>query len=483
MIASPSLPQIRKVVSDMPNSTPVIPTSVTVHLGPPASSAQNVTLSFADYIKNVASSEIYPTWPDAALRANIYAQISYTLNRIFTEYYPSRGYDFDITNDIGRDQSFVYGRDIFQNISQIVDEIFDSYIRRENSVEPLFAAYCDGEEVTCDGLSQWGSVPLAESGMTPLEILKYYYGENIEIVEDVPVENVDGSVPSAPLGFGSAGIEVELLQRRLNRISANYPAIPKIYPVDGVFGNETEEAVKVFQEVFNLTPDGIVGRATWYRILNIYTSVKRLSDLNSEGLTIEELQTGYESELSEGSMGNGVRVIQYFLRYIADFVGTVPSLTVDGDYGPGTASAVRAFQTTYGIPATGVVDLVTYNTLYNVYTGLLESVDLRFREGVVLPFPGITLRIGAEGEDVTLLQNYLNEISERYPAIPSIPATGYFGTQTAAAVTAFQETFGIPGTPGVVTATEWDAITGVYEDVYLGNIATEGQYPGRPIGG
>ncbi len=467
----------------MPTGTPVIPASVTVHLGPADSSAQNVTLSFPDYIKNVASSEIFPTWPDAALRANIYAQISYTLNRIYTEYYPSRGYNFDITNDIGRDQSFVYGRDIFQNISQIVDEIFDSYIRREGSVEPLFAAYCDGEEVVCDGLSQWGTVPLAESGLTPLEILQSFYGSDIEIVEDVPVADVNESVPTAPLGFGSAGVEVELLQRRLNRISANYPAIPKIYPVDGVYGNETVDAVRVFQEVFNLTPDGIVGRATWYRILSIYASVKRLSDLSSEGISIEDLQTGYEAQLAEGSTGNGVRVVQYLLRYVANFVGTVPSLTVDGEYGPGTAAAVRAFQTTYGIPVTGVVDLVTYNTLYNVYTGLLESIDLTFREGVVLPFPGITLRVGSEGEDVVLLQNYLNEIAARYPSIPTIPATGYYGTQTAAAVTAFQEQFGIPDTPGIVTATEWDAITNVYEDIYHGNTASEGQYPGRPIGG
>ncbi len=467
----------------MPTGTPIIPASVTVHLGPADANAQNVTLSFSDYIKNVASSEIYPTWPEAALRANIYAQISYTLNRIYTEYYPSRGYNFDITNDIGRDQSFVYGRDIFQNISQIVDEIFDSYIRREGAVEPLFAAYCDGEEVTCDGLSQWGTVPLAEDGLTPIEILRYFYGDDIEIVEDVPVADVNDSVPTAPLGFGSAGIEVELLQRRLNRISTNYPAIPKIYPTDGVYGNETVEAVRVFQEVFNLTPDGIVGRATWYRILSIYASVKRLSDLNSEGLSIDELQTGYDRELSLGSSGNGVRVVQYLLRYISDFVGTVPTLTVDGSYGPTTETVVRAFQSTYGIPVTGVVDLVTYNTLYNVYTGLIESLDLTFREGVVLPFPGITLRIGAEGEDVTLLQNYLNEIAESYPSIPEIPVTGYFGNQTAAAVTAFQQQFGIPGTPGVVTATEWDAITSVYEDLYVGTNVVEGQYPGRPIGG
>ena len=157
----------------MPTLTPVIPQNITVHLGAPGSNAPNVTVPFADYIKNVASSEIYPTWPDAAIRANIYAQISYALNRIYTQYYRSRGYDFDITNDISRDQSFVYERDIFENISQIVDEIFNSYVRRVDTVEPLFTAYCDGDEVTCSGLSQWGTVTLANQGLTPFEILQY----------------------------------------------------------------------------------------------------------------------------------------------------------------------------------------------------------------------------------------------------------------------------------------------------------------------
>ena len=197
---------------------PVIPENITVHLGRPTESARNVTVPFADYIKNVASSEIYPTWPENALRANILAQISFTLNRIYTEYYRSRGYDFDITNSTAFDQSFVYGRDIFENISQIVDEIFNEYVRRSGSVEPLFAVYCDGINVQCNGVSQWGSVELANQGLTPYEILQYYYGDGIELVTDVPVVGSITSYPGTPLRLGSNGDEVYFVQTRLNRI-------------------------------------------------------------------------------------------------------------------------------------------------------------------------------------------------------------------------------------------------------------------------
>ena len=379
----------------MPELTPVIPEYITVHLGAPDEDAPNVTLPFSEYIKNVASSEIFPTWPEAAIRANIYAQISYALNRVYTEYYRSRGYNFDITNDISRDQSFVYGRDIFENISQIVDDIFNSYIRRDGTVEPLFAAYCDGYEVVCEGLSQWGTLELAQRGLTPYEILQNFYGNDIQIVSNAPVGGVTPSAPAAPLGLGSAGNEVQLIQRRLNRISTNYPAIPKIYPVDGFFGQSTEDAVKAFQEAFNLTPDGIVVNATWYRIQQIYANVKRLSDLNSEGLTFEDISTAFPEILKLGSTGIGVSTIQYLLRYIAGFVGTVQSVEVDGDFGPSTEAAVRSFQRTYGLPEDGIVGLQTYNTMYNVYRGLVDSQDITYREGVVIPFPGVTLLEGA----------------------------------------------------------------------------------------
>ena len=254
----------------MPN-TPTIPQTITVHLGAPGSQAENVTLPFLDYIANVASSEIYPTWPESAIRANIYAQISFALNRVYTEYYRTRGFDYDITNSTAFDQSFVNGRDIFENIQQIVGEIFDSYIRRENSVQPLFAQYCNGTTVTCNGLSQWGSVELANRGYTPFEILQYYYGDDIELVENVPMSEPMESAPTVPLRLGSVGNDVRTAQIRLNRISANYPSIPKILLNDGIFGSDTEAAVRRFQEVFGLTPDSVIG-----------TIPVRYSDLTSE---------------------------------------------------------------------------------------------------------------------------------------------------------------------------------------------------------
>ena len=460
---------------------PIIPENITVHLGRPSSNAQNVTIPFPEYIKNVASSEIYPTWPESAIRANIYAQISFALNRIYTEFYRSQGYDFDITNSTANDQSFIYGRDIFENISEIVDDIFDSYVRRQGNVEPLFTAYCDGIEVTCNGLSQWGTVTLAERGLTPYQILTNFYGNDIDIVTNVPVGNIGESVPLSPLRLGSIGSAVQRIQVQLNRISANYPAIPKIYPVNGIFDENTEEAVREFQRIFSLTDDGIVGRGTWYRIQYIYTAVKRLASLDSEGLTLSESSTQYPEELSVGSTGIGVSVLQYFLRYIANFNPNVPTLTADGIFGPATADAVRAFQTEYGLPVSGVVDEVTWDTIYNVYLSLVASVPLQYREGRIIPFPGTILVRGSSGESVVLLQEYLNYIADTYTDIPKVTVDGQFGPATENAVRAFQSIFALTGPEGVVGASLWDNITNVYEDLYYGNQASEGQYPGYTV--
>lgn len=212
---------------------PVIPKFITVHLGRPDQPAENIRVSFADYIKNVASSEIYPTWPESAIRANILAQISYALNRIYTEYYPSRGYDFDITSSTQYDQKFIPNRDIFENISQIVDDIFNDYVVRQGSVQPYFTQYCSGTTTTCEGLSQWGTVALAEEGLVPYEILQRYYGDDINIVFNAPVAGIERSYPGAPLRLGSAGEDVRIIQRQLNRIADNYPAIPRLSVIDG----------------------------------------------------------------------------------------------------------------------------------------------------------------------------------------------------------------------------------------------------------
>lgn len=463
----------------MPN--PRIPEQIVIHLGAPDSDATNVTESFADYIKNVASSEVYPTWPTEALKANILAQISVALNRVYTEFYRSKGYNFDITNSPAYDQTYVYGRDIFANISELVDEIFDSYIRRNDFIEPLFAEFCDGVEVSCNGLSQWGSVSLAEEGQDYFSILKNYYGNDIIIETNVPVENIPSSAPPVTLVEGDTGRDVELIQRKLNRISTNFPGIPKIYPVDGFFGESTTNAVKKFQEVFNLDADGLVGRATWNQIQFIYNAVKKLYTVSSEGLRLSDVSSKYTENLSIGSTGEGVQTIQYYLSYIALFVPTVVAATVDGSFGESTANAVKSFQRTYGLEENGIVDRLTWDRLENVYYEIVSEIDYEFYGGRILPFPGRILREGIEGNDVRVLQEYLNYIANTYTQIPKVNVDGIFGPSTAEQVRRFKEIFNLPGTPDRVNAPIWNAIANIYEDLYSGDTVNEGQYPGYNI--
>ena len=465
----------------MPQDFPYIPETITVHLGPPDQDAQNVTVPFIDYIKNVASSEIYPTWPESALRANILAQISFALNRVYTEYYRSRGYPFNITNSTAIDQSFVNGRDIFENISQIVDEIFDSYVVRQGSFEPLFTQYCNGTTSVCDGLSQWGTLTLAEEGYTPYEILQYYYGKDIDIVRNVPVRAPNSSLPPTPLRLGSGGNEVRTLQIRLNRISDNYPAIPKIAIPDGVFSFDTEDAVKEFQRIFGLTPDGIVENATWYRILFLYNAVKRLNELNSEGITLSEVTKQYQNESKLGDSGVEIRNIQYFLNYLSEFYSEIPQVDIDGIFDVQTENAVKAFQRLFELPITGTVDLPTYDTLYRTYLGFIDTLPFKYLDGEIYPYPGIPLRLGSQSEVVRLLQEYLNYISQFYAQIPSVTPTGYFGERTEEAVIAFQRFSGIEAN-GTVGAATWNAITSLYNDLFVGNRLNEGQFPGYTIG-
>ena len=460
---------------------PTIPENIVIHLGSPDSDAPNVTESFRNYIKNVASSEIYPTWPEEALRANILAQISVALNRVYTGFYRNQGKNFDITNSPAYDQTYVYQRDIYENMSEIVDEIFNSYIRRSGNVEPLFAEFCDGIEVRCNGLYQWGSVDLAKGGADYYQILRNYYGEDIEIVSGAPVANSEFTPPFRPLRIGDSGSSVELMQIRLNRISKNYPGIPKIYPVDGFFDTSTEDAVKKFQEVFNLTPDGIIGTATWNSINFIYNAVKRLYTVNSEGLSISELNTSYENELKLGDSSRNVYVLQYYLAYISLFYPTVSAPQTDGDFGQGTYSAVRSYQKTFGLDVNGIVDEVTWDSIQNTYYEILSRFTYDYSEGLILPYPGRVLRIGVDGNDVRALQQYLNYISDTYTEIPKVAADGIYGPSTASAVSKFVEVFGLPSSSGRVNAQVWNAIIDIYDDLYSGNTVNEEQFPGYGI--
>ena len=356
--------------------TPYVPQSITVHLGPPGADAENVTVSFPDYVKNVASSEIYPTWEPAAIRANVLAIISFALNRVYTEYYPSRGYPFNITSSTAYDQKFIKGRSIFENISEVVDSIFNSYIRRIGFVEPLAAKFCNGTTTTCDGLSQWGSQAMAEQGADSITILRSYYGDNIEIVTNAPVMGIRYSYPGAPVRLGDRGEAVLRIQTMLNRISRDYPAIPKVQPVDGIFGEGTEQAVIKFQQIFSLTPDGIVGSATWYKLVFLYVGVLDLAELVSEGQTFyaNAIPLEFSDVVAPGDTGEEVRVIQYLLSVVSEFYSNVPPVAVDGVYGPATRQAVIAVQQMAGLPQDGVVGEQTWQALYRLYAGIADTM-------------------------------------------------------------------------------------------------------------
>ena len=421
---------------------PYIPEQITVHMGSPDSDAENITVDFPYYIKNVASSEIYPTWPESSLRANIYVIITYALNRIYTEWYRARGYDFDITSTTQFDQAFVQNRDIFENISQIVDEIFNDYVRKQGSIEPYFTSFCNGTTVTCSGLSQWGTVELANRGYTPYEILKNYYGNDIEIVRNAEVRTNTPSYPEIILNLGMSGNDVRTIQVQLNRISRNYPAIPKIESPDGTFGVQTEEAVKAFQSIFNLNVTGMVDKATWYKIAYIYISVKRLAELNSEGLSIEEVSKQYSEELRIGMDGSEISNLQYYLAVVGAYYQSVQPVDITGYFGEQTEASVKSFQRVFGLPETGVVDRRTWNDLYRAYLGIIESIPLGEGDDVVL-YPGIVLKEGMTNEYIRILQNYLSYIHETYPTIPAVNTTGYFGPLTKNSVMAFQRQFGL----------------------------------------
>ena len=356
--------------------TPYVPQTITVHLGPPGADAENVTVSFPDYVKNVASSEIYPTWEPAAIRANVLAIISFALNRVYTEYYPSRGYPFNITSSTAYDQKFIKGRSIFENVSEIVDSIFNSYIRRIGFVEPLAAKFCNGTTTTCDGLSQWGSQAMAEQGADSITILRSYYGDNIEIVTNAPVMGIRYSYPGAPVRLGDRGEAVLRIQTMLNRISRDYPAITKVQPVDGIFGEGTEQAVIKFQQIFSLTPDGIVGSATWYKLVFLYVGVLDLAELVSEGQTFyaNAIPLEFSDVVAPGDTGEEVRVIQYLLSVVSEFYSNVPPVAVDGVYGPATRQAVIAVQQMAGLPQDGVVGEQTWQVLYRLYAGIADTM-------------------------------------------------------------------------------------------------------------
>ena len=453
-------------------SSVVIPTHITVHLGRPNESARNVTVSFRDYIANVASSEVYPTWPEQALRANIHCQISLALNRIYTEWYPSRGYNFNITGSPGYDQAYVHGRTVFDVMVRLTDDIFSTFIRKTGTVNPYFSEYCDGKTVSCPGLKQWGTVTLAEQGRSALSILRYYYGNDVEVIRTSNIASIPESYPGSPVRRGDRGPSVFTLQRQLNRITKDYPFFGTLTP-DGIFGEQMAETVKRFQRQFSLTADGVVGRQTWYKISYIYVSVKDLAELTSEG----ETSSGVLSDgtwggtvLRTGSRGGAVEQLQFWLNTISQYVASIPSVSVDGSFGSRTAAAVRAFQRRYGLAVDGVVGEATWNAIY------AQFFSIQSDNGTPNAYPGTALRQGDEGQNVRLVQFWLKIARTVYAALNNPTVDGQFGAATKRAVEAFQRYFGLTA-DGVVGRTTWNKLREVYTDI-ANDLLAEGLRPG-----
>ena len=421
---------------------PVVPNNITVHLGKPDEAARNITVPFTDYIANVASNELYPTWPRTALIANIYAIISFTMNRIYNEWYPSKGYNFDITSSPVYDQSFKEGRSTFENIDEIVGEIFNNYVIKGNQIQPYFTRYCDGRVTTCDGLSQWGTVTLANQGKTPLQILQNYYGNDIKIKYDAPVGDSIGGFPGYNISLGEAGNPVLAIQRDLRRIRQNYPAIPDIKNTVGIYDEETRDAVKKFQSIFNLPATGIVDKATWYKIKYVYTSVKKLSDLYSEGLTEEEATFLYSDEIKYGDTGIEVEYIHYFLDAIAFLDNDIPRLKTNSVYSDNTITMVKAFQSKYGLPVTGIFTYADWNMLKTVYNRILKSFPSEYQDYVNELYPDYFLTYGMSGNDVRRLQKFLLAICKYDKSIPGVRVNGIFDELTEKSIKKVQSDYG-----------------------------------------
>ena len=378
------------------------------------------------------------SWPEEALRANIIAQVSLALNRIWTEWYPSRGYSFNITGSPGYDQAYVNGRTVFAVMERLTAELFNTFVQRSGDAEPYFTEYCDGKTVTCPGMKQWGTVDRAREGMNALQILRYYYGNRVQLVTTDNIAAIPSSYPGSPLRRGSTGTNVRILQKQLSRIAKDYPSFGKP-AVTGTFDEATENSVKKFQKQFSLTADGVVGRATWNKVSFIYVSVKDLAELTSEGETAEGTQStgGWPGTvLRRGSTGSSVEQVQFWLSDLAQFDSSLMRVTVDGSYGAATERAVRAFQQKQSLTADGVVGQRTWNALYAAW------VDAQSDLGGTA-WPGTALRRGAAGMEVRLVQFWLRLAADNYSALRTVTVDGKFGAATTRAVKAWQSRAGL----------------------------------------
>jgi len=353
-----------------------------------------------------------------------------------------------------------------------VEELFDTYIRRTGFVEPLAAKFCNGTTTRCDGLSQWGSQALAEEGYSSVQILQAYYGDDVELVGNAPVQGISPSYPGAPLQVGSRGSAVTTVQASLNTISQNYPAIPKIVPVDGIFGEGTEESVRVFQRIFGLEQDGIVGKATWYQLVRIFVAVKRLTELQSLGQTWYYNTWDYPDAIGPGDQGEKVSQLQYMLAVIGAFLPQIPAVSVTGSFDAVTGQAVSAFQEYAALPVTGEAGTITWDALYEVLLAIENTV---FGDAALFPF---TRQQTADSPAV--LQQQLRRLSDAYPSVPAPGRSGRLDVQTRRSIAAWQRYAGLPitGTPDPATLR---SIADAAGDLSFALSTRAFQFPGRDL--
>ena len=396
---------------------------------------------------------------------------------MFTHWYRSRGRNFDITNSTQFDQMFIYGREIFQNVAQIVDGIFNQFVRRPGRREPFFTSYCNGTTSTCAGMSQHGSQALARRGFTPIQILRYYYPSDINIVQSTNFgPRNPGAYPGTALRQGSIGEDVRRIQLYLNRISGNW-WIPAIRNPNGVFGADTRETVVAFQRLFNLNPDGVVGPITWYEITRIYVAARNLAQLVSEGQRYSIGKAPPTVVLSQGARGEAVVELQFLLNFIGTFYNDLPYVVQDNVFRDTTRLAVIEFQTRFGLTPDGVVGPLTWARLYDVYRAIRNTVPLPPPASDIPPFPGVPLQVGTRSDDVRLMQTYLNTIARANPSIEILVVDGIFGPRTQAAVREFQRIFGLTQ-DGIIGQNTWYRI--VDEFNLLQGAPTPPQPPAPP---
>lgn len=462
----------------------VIPDYITVHLGAfNDASAQNVRVKFPEYVANVATSEIYSTWPYNSLVANVHVITTFAINRIFTEWYRVRNFNFDITSSTQTDQKYRHGAAIAENLLKIADQMFNVYARRFGFLDPFFTEFCDGKIATCPGLTQWGTVTLANQGLTPLQILHHFYPKDLELATSNNITSITESFPGTALTVGSSGDAVRRMQVFLNRIRVNYPLIPTISNPNGVFGSDTADAVRTFQRTFSLTADGIIGRATWNKISFIYIGITKLSELTSEGIRHSIGQNPPTVTIRLNDRGPYVLELQFILNAIGPYYDTIPIVIQDGSFGAGTKNAVIAFQKTFNLTQDGVVGIGTWNKLYAVYRGIYDNVVVPPTPAPppssAPPFPGTALRVGSTGSNVRLMQTYLNTIRIVYPSIPYSIVDGIFGSGMEQSVIAFQRQFWL--TPdGIIGATTWNKIVEIFQLV-TGGASVSLEFPGTPL--